>query len=314
MPPKNNYLKIDVIFLAFIVIASFLLLVYTAIKTPGYKSHKTNFVAMDTFFEITVYVKKRPLQTEAQSIQDVFQECIVKVKEIETWGNTFDPSSEISQVNKKASQKEVEINPDFFQVLKYAKKFGHKTNGVFDITVQPLSNFYKDKNNRGKPLPRNIRKQVNYENILLNEEKNTVYLKNKAQITLGGILKGYAVDEVIKILKKNKIEKALVNGGGNIYALGTNEKEELWAIGIKDPQNKAKIWKTIKLQNQGVSTSGNYERGAHIINPGTEKPVLATGSVTVVADSAMQADVLSTAIYVDNGLKDRFEKVLVFER
>ena len=274
-----------------------------------YKKKSTKFVAMDTYFAITVY-------TTTTLDKKVFAKCIKRVQEIEKWGNSFDPQSQLSQINKSAHQDNVPINADLFKILKYAQQMGQDTNGAFDITVQPLIDFYKQsKNQKTIPkVPQSLLKEVNYQNIILDPKIKTVRLKNQAQITLGGILKGYAIDEIVTILKEHKIQKALINGGGNIYVLGTNEENKPWLIGIKNPHQTTPVIRTVELVDQGISTSAGYERYthqdgkkySHILNPKTGMPVLAYGSVTVIAPTAIQADVLSTAIYVDNTLQNNF--------
>jgi FAD:protein FMN transferase len=267
------------------------------------------FIAMGTYFQISIYDKNCD--------KKIFTKCVNRVHDIETWGNLFDINSEISQVNKNAIIHPVKINPEFFDILQTAILAGDKTKGAFDITIKPLIDLYQIKTEKTPKLkmlpivPEEIKNKIGYKNIILNKENQTVFLKNQAQIDLSGILKGYAVDVIAEVLRKNGVKKAMINGGGNLYCLGTDENDRKWKIGIKDPNKLDRIVKkNLELKNQAVSTSGGYERYifvgtenfSHIVNPITYKPVKAKGAVTVVADSAIWADIWSTAIFVDNSL------------
>jgi thiamine biosynthesis lipoprotein len=281
-----------------------------------YRLYEAEFLAMGTFFKLQIY-KKDDLSKE------ILERCVQRLNEIERQGNIFDKDSLISKINR-AGQKGMKVSDDLFKVISIAYEAAVQTKGAFDITVKPLVDYYQIKNYKEEfteefEINKQLLKRVGYQNIHLGKEQRIVKLINKAQIDLSGILKGYAVDELVCILKRAGIEKALINGGGNIYAIGTNENGEAWQIGIRDPNNKQEIAKIIELSNQAVATSGGYERYivvknkkyAHIIDPRDGKLIPAQGSVTVVTDKAIWADVLSTAIYVDRDLKISFAKIFL---
>lgn len=115
------------------------------------------------------------------------------------------------------------------------------------------------------------------------------------KINLGGIAKGFIVDEGISSLKKSGIKNALINAGGDMYCMGN----AFMRIGIRDPKEPSKIAATVRLRNKGVATSGSYERPAHIIDPQTGRAVeKKLRSTTVIANDCMTADGLATALYV----------------
>jgi len=110
------------------------------------------------------------------------------------------------------------------------------------------------------------------------------------EIALGGIAKGYAVDQAIEALRQRGIKQAIVDAGGDLYALGHPPKRNFWEIGIQDPRKKGELLGTIKARDEAVVTSGQYERFftlggkryGHILNPRTGEPVMeGTLSVTV---------------------------------
>lgn len=111
----------------------------------------------------------------------------------------------------------------------------------------------------------------------------------------GGIAKGYAVDRVIRIFRENGIKRAMVNIGGNLILIGKKN----WTVGVKDPEEPARLIGRLTLDKElGIATSGNYERPGHIKDPKTGKPVTDLLSVTITAPTAMEADALSTGVYV----------------
>ena len=127
------------------------------------------------------------------------------------------------------------------------------------------------------------------------------------KITLGGIAKGYAVDQAIAALRQRGIKRAIVDAGGDLYALGRPPKRNFWEIGIQNPRKKGGLMGTIKVRDEAVVTSGQYERFfilggkryGQILNPRTGEPVMeGTLSVTVLAKDTMTADGLATAIFV----------------
>jgi len=113
------------------------------------------------------------------------------------------------------------------------------------------------------------------------------------KIDLGGIAKGFIVDEGIRVLKKHGIKEAIINAGGDMYCMGE------YKIGIRDPRDRREVVTMFSARDRGVATSAVYERGAHIIDPRAGKPVIKPGkSVTVVAETCMRSDALATALYV----------------
>lgn len=232
--------------------------------------------------------------------------------------NLYDNKSEIARVNKNAGRKHTKVSPEFIELLQTALEISAKTKGAFDPTIGKISEFWKGKikKNQTKDLQAQwkekadkIKKSRGTEFIKVDSEKQTVYIsKKKIALDLGGIAKGYMVDKAIDRLNKNQIQSALVNAGGDIYCLGT-PPERKWLIGLRNPKNKNAVIKKIKLKNQAVATSGDYEqfieykknKYTHIIEPKTGKPVKnSVRSITVIAKNTTTADALATAFFVMN--------------
>ena len=235
---------------------------------------KETRIAMDTFVEISYYA------SEAREMSDAIKDAFREIERIEGIFNKFNNESEVSNINRLAGTEDVNISPEVFGLMARAVDYSRLTNGSFDITVEPL-------------------KKGRYEKISLDKERLSVrFLEEGMKIDLGGIAKGYAVDRVKEILLSRGVSNALINIGGNIYALGSPPRKESWKIGIQSPENKKEIVYKLDLKDRAISTSGSYERGPHIIDPANGKPAEDIVSVTVIARSAEEADALSTAVFV----------------
>ena len=132
------------------------------------------------------------------------------------------------------------------------------------------------------------------------------YHETDARLDLGSVAKGYGVDRAVMALRRHGIEKAVVVAGGDIYALGTAPDDEAWTIGIQSPTDDDAIVGTLRLADRAVATSGTYRqffryrgRTYHpIMDPVTAQPRETTmRSLSIIADSVMQADAATTALF-----------------
>ena len=283
---------------------------------------------MDTFIEITCVSSDKNLTEKA--IDASFKE----IERIEKLFNRYDGESELSRINKLAGSEKVTISSEIYDLIKRSVSYSELSGEDFDITVAPVVDIWIDaRRNNSKPDTKNIAivlKHVGYKNIVLdNDDLSIHFLDKDTKIDLGGVAKGYAVDRAKDILLFYGIEDALINVGGNIFALGKAPDKRKWRIGIRHPRSKKDIIHTLKLKNKAVSTSGDYERFfildgkrySHIINPHTGVPAEGVMSVTIVSDSAEKADFLSTAVFV-MGPEDGLEfikslkntEALIFDR
>lgn len=266
-----------------------------SLQIPEKHLYHDNRILMGTFWEVTSPVK------EASGI--VFTE----VARLEQLLSKYNPTSEISILNRTGKLK---VSSDTFYIIKKSKEFYQLTDGAFDITIAPLVELWGFSNLKTKvPTTEEINstlKIIGSDKIILHENDSMVEFKlPKMKIDLGGIAKGFALDCAIKKLKENKINSCLINAGGQVYALG-NKFSSPWKIAIKNPR-KPSVLETLELNNQSVSTSGDYEqfflkdekRYCHIINSKTGYPVNSgVTSVTIIDDSGLNADALSTAVFI----------------
>ncbi len=236
--------------------------------------------------------------------------------------NLYDNESVISGVNRAAGGEPVKVPEEFIRCLERAKEIGKISGGTMDVTIRPLLDAWKKASAEGR-IPSEAERRAALElaglgKIEINRRESTVRLAVKGmELDLGAIAKGFIVDECIGVLKGLKVESALIEAGGDLFALGPLPDGEPWAIGIRDPLSdnpKSRIL-TVYISNKAVATSGNYERGfnaggrrySHIIDP--RWPCMsaeAVPQVTIIAPDCTTADGLATAISVlgvEEGLK-----------
>lgn len=236
----------------------------------------------------------------------------LEILRLENKLSRFIPDSEVSKINLKSGLYDVKISRETYEVLAYALMLSEITQGLFDITVAPLIDLWDYKHSINVPFKYKIRKvlhKINYHELILNPVDQTAFLSKSGQsIDLGGIGKGYASDRCIRIFQAHGVTSAYVSIGGNVSTLGNKPDESMWSVGIRHPRYEGCLIGAVKVSGKSVVTSGDYERyfidrkgnrWHHILNPTTGYPAHSgLVSVTVIAESAMSADALSTAIFV----------------
>jgi thiamine biosynthesis lipoprotein len=223
----------------------------------------------------------------------------------------YDPDSQLSQVNQKASEQAVTVSDSLFEVLTFAIEYSKKTDGAFDITIGPVIDLWRQagKDER-KPTDNELaaaRAKVGFEKLLLNPEKKTVkFTIEGMRLDLGGIAKGYAIDKAVQAMQSKGALGGMVDVGGDIRCFGLRSKDDnTWLIGLQDPRQEDILLK-LRLTDNAVATSGDYrrfviiegQRLSHIYNPSTSISANELSSASIIAPTAMQADVLATAVSV----------------
>lgn len=264
------------------------------------------FPALGTVNTITLYDSFAP---------EIAEQVKKRVLDLHRRFSLFEQESDIFRINEQAGIKTVPVHQDTFFVLSHALAYGRETQGAFDITSGAASRLWRDAV-RSAQIPSEsdiagCRSLSGLADLILDKADGTAFLRrNGQQIDLGGIAKGYAADEAVRILKKYKVHNALINFGGTVIVVGREQK-----IGIQNPFQKSGVsMADIMVKNKAVVTSGSYEQGFffegvryhHIINPRTGWPAdSGLLSVTLIGDSAMELDALATGICVlgeENGL------------
>lgn len=247
----------------------------------------------------------------------LYDELFFRLHEIENRFSTKIPSSDISLVNEAAGKNSVVVHEDVFLVLQKALDFALMSDGVFDPTVGPLVNLWNINSETVAsdfhviPSEEDVKTAlslVDFRDVVM--EDGSVFLKRKGMaLDLGGIAKGYAADEVVRILSEKGVKRAVINLGGNVYVYGKKSSGEPWRVGIKNPYAPygEPIFTLALEESASVVTSGAYERSFkqngifyhHIIDTTTGYPCeVKCGSVTVVGKSSLESDALSTIAFI----------------
>lgn len=269
---------------------------------PYHQSHR----AMGTTFEVKMFGENR--EQLAAAAAAAFEE----VDRLDAQMSNYKETSELSYINRTAWKTPVIVEPEFFGLLKYSLDNSRAVSGAFDITVGPLMRTWGFFRGEGRlPSAREIKatlKTIGYKHVTLNNTKRTIAFDLPGvEIDLGGIAKGYAVDKMAEQLREAGIKSALINAGSSsLYAIGAPPGEAAWQVAVRDPLDSRQTIENVYIKDASLSTSGSYEKFfkigekiyCHIMDPRTGFPVEGMLSVTVIAPSGVETDLLSTTLFV----------------
>jgi thiamine biosynthesis lipoprotein len=261
---------------------------------------------MGNRFEISVVHK------DEKWAKACIDEAVTEISRIEQVFTTFSENSQTNQINAQAGIKPVAVDKEVFELVRRSLKISQLTQGAFDITYgsidKTLWNFDTTMTSLpSKEIARQSVRLVNYRNVVLDEIKGTIFLKEKGmRIGFGGIGKGYAADRAKAVLQEKGVNSGVVNAAGDLVTWGVQPNGSPWTIGIADPNTKQRPFSHLSISNMAVATSGNYEKYAvidgkkygHTIAPKTGLPVSGIKSVTIICSSAELADALATPVMV----------------
>jgi thiamine biosynthesis lipoprotein len=247
-----------------------------------------------------------------QLVEEVFEEAA----RIDKLMSTYIEDSRISEINRLAAQEPVAAGDELFTIIRRSLDISVLTLGAFDITYDSVGQHY-DFRKRQRPDDATIeqeREYIDFRFVVLNQASGTVrFREDGVRINLGGIAKGYVVERGVNILRTRGVRNAIVTAGGDSRLLG-DRRGQPWMVGIRDPRNDGQVAISVPLENEAISTSGDYERYFeegdvryhHIIQPSTGEPASGVHSATVFGPDAVITDALSTSVFVmgvDQGLR-----------
>ncbi|MFN3694764.1 MAG: FAD:protein FMN transferase, partial [Ignavibacterium sp.] len=216
---------------------------------------------------------------------------------------TYNEESPVWKINNSADTL-LKIDEEIYSLLELCDSVTRMSDGCFDVSLDNLTRawgFYTDNPHLPtKPAIDSALMKSGWKNVKL-IGNSTIIRKKNVGLNFGAIAKGYAVDKAVNILRTSGIESALVNAGGEIKVIGND-----WNIGIQHPRDERDIIAVVKLNNNSVATSGEYEqffevdgiRYHHILDPESGYPAKGLQSVTIINQSNTFADALATAVFV----------------
>ncbi len=273
------------------------IIVILALSGCTASSFTDSFFAMDTYMSITV--NGRNAEAEVKKSKEL-------IEKLDKTLSAHDKNSEVFKLNKN---RKIKLSPDALSTLKSALKYNKLTEGAFNPAMLSVSGLwgFSDKKHR-VPEENEIKKALKSarpDKIEINSNFVSFNIKG-TKIDLGGIAKGFASQKVIDALKKDGIDSAIINLGGNVQTLGTKPDGSLWTVAVESP-DKTGCLGQLKLKDKAIVTSGGYERYFkkngkiyhHILNPENGYPAESgLKSVTIISENGAQADALSTALFV----------------
>jgi len=264
--------------------------------------------AMGSTYTIALY------GTDRVAMEAAADAAFDEVRRLDDLLSNYRPESEWSQVNQRAAERPVKVSPELFQLLSACSEYSRESEGAFDISVGPLMKvwgFYKGSGHLPhRPEILAALTKVGYRHVHLDPAAQTVWF-DRAGVELdpGGIGKGYAVDRMVSILRKNGVHTALVAGSGSsIYGMGAPPNEPRgWRVDIRDPKDSHKVSTELFLKDTSMSTSGSYEKFfraegriyAHIMDPRTGYPAQGSVSVSVVAPRTIDSEAWAKPYFVN---------------
>lgn len=274
--------------------------------SPPLLQYDATQVHMGTQFRISFYGRDPDLATTAM------EKAFARIAELDSRLSDYRNDSELTLLTHQPLDMPTPIGDDLFRVLSVSQEFARRTEGAFDVTAGPVIRLWRRaRRTKEVPSPERIAQEmprVGYRNLILDEKKRTARLRTpRMQLDLGGIAKGFAVQEALTILTSLGIEQALVVGGGEVGTTGPPPGEEGWRIAINEPGETERLQtEYMILTDRFVSTSGDASqflesggrRFSHIVDPRTGAALDVRRQVTVVAHDGMTADALATTLSV----------------
>lgn len=226
---------------------------------------------MGTRFDVVLVGKNEEISTE------IWNRIVSKLEQLYNKLNRFDENSEVFFVNLHAHSQPVKISNCLWEILLDCRQYFEKTNGLFDITLNDFNQIR-----------------------LYTKDKSVSFLSDSVSIDLGGYAKGYAIEKIRKILVENKVNDALLDfGNSSVLALGRHPHGNSWKLSIPNPFDTNVILDEIELIDKNLSTSGNIPNHTkHIKNIRTREFSDERKMVSVIADNAIDAEVISTILMI----------------
>lgn len=269
-------------------------------------------IFMGTVVKVTLY---------DNASEEILDKAFDRVVEIEDLVSINKENTELDELNDNAGIKSVKLSDTTYDIIEKGVVYSKLSEGGYDLTIGPLVKLWSiglpEANVPTEEKIQETIKKIDYAKVELNPETKEVFLSEEGMIIdLGSIAKGYAADEIVKILKEEGVTQAIVDLGGNIFAMGLKQGNKNWKIGIQNPfDNRGSSVGSVEVTDKSVVTSGVYERYLekdgvkyhHILNPKTGYPYETDiVGVSIVADKSIDADALSTLVFtkgIEEGIK-----------
>lgn len=263
-------------------------------------STKTTMMLMDTVVNV---------RADGRNSAELVSKVFATMSELEETLSRFIDTSDVHAVNRQAGEW-VKVSPHTLKVVELGIEMGKLTGGTFDITIGAVLDLWGFGSGRHRvPTEEELSMAlatVDYSKIEVDQAGSRIRIPKGTILDLGGIAKGYIIDQGTDIFRQGKVQRSIVDAGGDISVIGQRPDGHPWRVGVQDPIRPSEIRWILPLDNKSVVTSGDYQRffvqdGVryhHIIDPRSGYPAQGLHSVTIVGPDAATCDALSTAVFV----------------
>jgi FAD:protein FMN transferase len=276
----------------------------------GVLSGKESTVVTRAQMQMGTLVKITAVARDESGAQAAATAGFAEIHRLEELLSTWIPTSELSRVNALAGVMPVPVSHDTMTVVQGAIQVAELTDGGFNIAIGPAVDVWNVIEGRRVPTESELdalRHMVDLHAVHVDAQRQTIFLdKSGMRIDVGGIGKGYAADRVVLAMKSAGAVAGVVALSGDIKTFGRLPGGRTFPVGIQHPRKEGEVLAFIDLEDEAISTAGDYERffereGVryhHILNPRTLQPARGCQSVTVIAREGIWADGLDTGIFV----------------
>lgn len=271
-------------------------------------SESTEMKSKTDFKEGTICTINLPIDTNDL----VFDECFAILDQVESQISRTDANSEISKLNKN---KTAILSDETYMLFKYSYELARESSGAFNPSIGAAVSLWDIVGDNPRiPSDEELNNiDTDYKKVIFNDETNQVTILDNMEVDLGGVGKGYSANKLRDYLAGQKINRAIINLGGNILLMGAKSSNQDWTIGLQDPKDESGTsYILLALSNTSVVTSGTYERyfekdGVryhHILSSKTLYPAKSDIiSSTIISNNSALCDILSTTCFVMGSTK-----------
>ncbi len=279
----------------------------TAVAAQELRRYQFSHRQMGTVFQIVLYAST-PHQAQAAA-----QSAFERIDQLNSILSDYDPQSELSRLSATSGTgRWVRVSEDLWRVLSFSQRLACRSEGAFDVTVGPLVRLWRRARRQHRlPKPQRLQQALQatgYRWLRLDPgTKRVLLMRSGMRLDLGGVAKGYAVQQALEVLRRRGIRHALVDGGGDLALGDPPPGRRAWRVQLPpvDPR-RPKPPQFLHLAQVAVATSGDAyqhvlidgKRYSHIVDPRTGLGLTNQSTVTVIAPQGMQADALATAVSV----------------
>jgi FAD:protein FMN transferase len=287
-------------------LGTFVVAAVPGVVRPRRKLVRRAVPAMGTIAEVGV------VHRDARYAQGAIDAAIAELRAVERTMTRFRDDSEVGRANLEAARRPVAVGSATAAVVTAGLAWAERSGGSFDPTLGGAVGLWDVAHRRTPPSAEEVVRHAGralYRAVELGRRGGVpvlVYRDPAVALDLGGIAKGYGVDRAVAALREWGVRDALVNVGGDLYAMGRSAADEEWEVGVRDPDDPQGLVARFRISDRAVATSGDYQhyfehrgrRYHHLLDPRTGAPIRSPNrSVTVVADQCMTADAAATAVF-----------------